>query len=112
MAEETGVDPEVAQRWFKRLQAVANDLEVALDNVVEVRARIFEPWSDDQYGRNFEKQFGQLAEDTLDQVKNIVASLGDLSGTGASTVGGFVDRDIENGSVVDNVGQSSGSPRH
>ncbi|WP_285691449.1 hypothetical protein [Actinoplanes sp. NBRC 103695] len=92
----TRVDPEPAKHVFKVVGSVAEDLEVALARVTNVRSTLPQPWGTDEYGQRFSQQREQNASDTLESLRGSVESLKILGENGENAVDNFVEMDAQN----------------
>jgi hypothetical protein len=97
MADETRIDPDGAIRIFNVLTEIGEDIDVALSKVTDIRARVVEPWGNDDYGRPFAGLREQNAENALEGIGFVVEGLTGLGSEGRRAVNEFVKRDGENG---------------
>jgi hypothetical protein len=95
MADETTMDPEGSRRLFKTVADVAGDVRSALDRVTNVRAGAAEPWGTDEYGKRFSQQREPTAVETLQGVRELITSVGEVGAAGQEAVENFVLTDTE-----------------
>lgn len=97
MADETRIDPDGARRMFNILTEVGEDLDAALFRVNDIRAKVVEPWGNDEHGRPFAGQREQNAKDNLHGIGIVVEGLTGLGSEGRKAVNEFVKSDRANG---------------